>query len=75
MNFINALVGLNGQVVEPSSIKVGFNYHDAQPRHWAVTSFCVEFENRLESNKPLTCYIGGRFKREKFEQASYVSLQ
>ena len=34
--------------VEAMWFKVFFN-PSVQLRHWAVTSFCVQFENRLES--------------------------
>ena len=29
-----------------SWIKLGFSYPDAQPIPWAVTSFCMQFENQ-----------------------------
>ena len=31
-----------------SSIKLEFSYLIAQPRGWAVTSFCIQFGNRLD---------------------------
>ena len=34
-----------------SSIKLGFSYHDAQPRDWGVMSFYMQFENLLGSTK------------------------
>ena len=38
------IVILSGEL---SSIKFGFSYSHAQLRCWAVTSFCMKFENKL----------------------------
>ena len=55
-----------------SSKSLGFTFPATRPRCWAVTSFCVQFENWLESareyklvrERVLSWYMGGRYKRK-----------